>query len=208
VPPALSQRPPDPAPGDLIGFSDPGPIGTAINLATWGVPGWGLSHVGIVADHPDYDRPLLWESTTLADRDCLIAKRRTRGVQAHFLWQRIDEFSGRVWHYRLRRPLCQVPRPTGSPAGGDLTAYVVGQLGTDYDALGAFRSRATPLALLERWFCVHPENLASLFCSEFTAAAWFEAGVWSIRSASNWSPNALARAAVRRRVCLQPLRIK
>ncbi len=200
--------PPPPKAGDLIGFSDPGPIGTGINLATWGIPGWGLSHVGIIADHPDYDRPLLFESTTLADSPCLITREKTRGVQAHYLWKRIDAFDGRVWHYPLATPLCQdfVPDwPYGAPA---LAAYVVMQLGADYDALGAFRSRGTPLGLLERLLCIHRENLASLFCSEFVAAAWRASKVWNTGNASRWSPNSLARAAVRRGVVRKPVRIK
>ena len=84
--------------GDLIGFSDPGPIGTAINLATWGIPGWGLSHVAILADHPDYDRPLLFESTTLDDQPCAILGRCIHGTQAH-------EVEGRV-NKGLKRNIC------------------------------------------------------------------------------------------------------
>jgi len=200
--------PPVLQPGDLIGFSDPGPIGFGINLATWGVPGWGLSHVAILAEHPDHNRPLLWESTTLADRPCLIAKKRTRGVQAHYPWQRIAGFDGRVWHYPLKTPLYRdwVPDwPYGSPA---LTRYVVDALGTKYDTLGALRSRSTPLGIIRRLLCVHDENLASLFCSEFVAAAWRAAHIWHTGNASKWSPNSLARAAVRRGVVHKPTRIK
>ena len=40
-------------PGDLIGFSGDSPVSDAINLGTFGLPRWGISHVGIMAEAAD-----------------------------------------------------------------------------------------------------------------------------------------------------------
>ena len=190
--------------GDLIGFSSRTALGAAIKLDSWGIPRWGLSHVAILADHPDFPAvPLLFESTTTATAPCLIGKLHTRGVQAHAVEQKILDCDGRIWHYPLCHPLVEWQRET-------LTDYLCGLIENhvDYDALGAFRSRETPLGFLERWLCGAEENLASLFCSELVAAAWREILLWTPANASRWTPNALARARVRQGVCQRPRRVK
>ena len=152
-----------------------------------------MSHVEIVAKALAGDAvPLLFESTTLATEPCLITGKRTSGVQAHDLDQRIQQFPGRVWHYPLTRKL----RIVQSIQLTDFCIHHV-NAGTGYDALEAFRSRATPLGWLERLLLRSPENLSRLFCSEFVAAAWKECEVWNAPNASRWSPNAIARSAVR-----------
>jgi len=40
-------------PGDLIGFSGESFISDFINVVTYGVPRWGISHVGIMGEAPD-----------------------------------------------------------------------------------------------------------------------------------------------------------
>lgn len=183
-------------PGDLVGFSACSALGIAINLATCGVPFYGLSHVAIVADHWDHGR-LLFESTTLPERACYIQGSRVSGVQAHRLRGRLSTYHGKIWHYPLAEPLDTVQSKR-------LARYCVDHLGLDYDAIGAFRSRRTPLGWLERR--LRPEDLTSIFCSELIADAWRDCGVWWIGNASKWNPNALARAARRRDVVQRPIR--
>ena len=46
-----SPRPrPEPKAGDIIGFSGDSWLSVGINLATYGIPFWSLSHVGILGD--------------------------------------------------------------------------------------------------------------------------------------------------------------
>jgi hypothetical protein len=189
--------------GDLVGFSGRGPIGVGINLATWGIPGWGLSHVAIVANHPYFRFPVLFESTITATTPCIVTGELSRGVQAHHLPSRIADYPGRVWRYPCRHLLTETQ-------SADLTGYLCGLIDNHvgYDALGAFRSRDTPLGFLERLFCRSNEDLSSLFCSELVAAAWRRIGLWHPRNASRWNPNALARAAIRWGVCKKPWRVK
>jgi hypothetical protein len=48
-------------PGDILGFSGDTWVSATINLATYGIPYWHLSHVGIVAEwdgdgYPGHDK--------------------------------------------------------------------------------------------------------------------------------------------------------
>lgn len=184
-------------PGDLIGFSHRGAVGYGINLATRGIPGWGLSHVARVAEHPDKLHELvLYESTMSAPQPCLIKGHKVQGVQCQDIADRIAGYDGRIWHYPLLRPL-----PTMK--GLDLTNWWYERLGTAYDAPGAIHSRDKPL-----W--AKPEDLTSLFCSEACVADWRDMGIHLAgnKSASGWSPNALGRAALKQSVCLYPRRLK
>ena len=74
----------DPAvikPGDLIGFSGEGFTGDIINIGTYGIPRWGICHVGIMGEAKD-GRLLLFESTTLDDLPCEITGVRFNGTQS------------------------------------------------------------------------------------------------------------------------------
>lgn len=187
--------------GDLVGFSACSGLGVAVNLGTLGAPFWGLSHVGIVAGdplHPAY-RPLLYESTTLYGQPCCIRGMVTDGVQAHPLAPRVISYSGKVWLYPLSVPLADAEAAT-------LMDYCIGELGTSYDALGAFRSRFMGLGWLAR-LLYRREDLTSLFCSELCASGLHNLGLLG-NNASEWSPNALGRAVLRQRVCTKPERLK
>ena len=70
--------------GDVIGFSGNSWISGLINIGTYGIPGWGISHVGIMA-HADDGRLLLFESTTLENMPCEISGECFDGTQAHDL---------------------------------------------------------------------------------------------------------------------------
>lgn len=190
-------------PGDLLGFSHCSRYGVLINLVTLGVPFYGLSHVSVLAKAP-LSRPwpsaLSWESTSLCRRPCWMTGLYIDGVQAQRLRARVREYRGHVWHYPLKTPLSRLESVT-------LTNYCESQLATAYDTVGAMRSRFLGLGWLRRRLCSH-EDLTSLFCSEFCAAAYREVGRFETPDASGWHPNGLARALVRRQVCTKPRRLR
>lgn len=176
------------SPGDLIGFSSWTLDGVAINCASLGLPLWDLSHIGIVARHPDHPWPLLCESTSLYREPCVVQSKILDGVQWHKISERIRGYRGLVWHYRLKVPLDRYE-------SADLAAFLVEMTGRGYDALGALGARDTLLAALVR--LGRAEDLISLFCSELCAAAGRAMGRFPhVRNASGYSPNRLARKAV------------
>ena len=169
-------------PGDILAFSKKGLIGAVINLATWGLPGWGASHVAIIGRKDG--QLVLWESLGMPNRPCLIQGKVVTGVQVQNIENRIQDYDGRVWHY----PLC---RPLDAEQLDRLDAFCVRYLGTDYDMLGAFRSRG--LSLIEK-LVFRPIDLTSVFCSEFCAAAHHYAGVTNgVGNASRLNPNKYIR---------------
>lgn len=172
--------------GDLIAFSGANYVSDMVNLATWGIPRWGISHVGVVAEVDD--RLLLFEATTLGEAPCEIMG-HTSGTQAHSL--DFSKYKGRVWHYPLYRELYE-------REGTRLTAYLISVLQTPYDELGALRSAR--LSFLG-------QDLTSLFCSELVAAAYGKIGILPT-NASKWSPNELVRCLRRREILRKPLRLK
>jgi len=178
--------------GDLIGFSHKSCLGFWINVGTLGVPFYGLSHVGMIG--PGH---MIYESTTLSQRPCVFSGKRTKGVQAHEPVSRIRSYHGRVYHYRLNGKLSKLQRTV-------LGRYLYRQLGTPYDALGAFRSRDLGLGTVEKWLIKRPENLNSLFCSEYLAAALKMSCIWEPKNASRWNPNRLVRVLVREGIYQPP----
>lgn len=186
-------------PGDLLGFSTCSALGAVINLATVGVPFWHINHVAILTAWEDRERPIVFESTTLADQPCMLQGHKVNGVQAHELAAYVASYPGKVWLYPLTIPLTTFQRDL-------LAKFCRRALGTPYDCLGAFRSRA--LGFWERRIFGHGERLNALFCSEFVAAALRTIGEFNTRNASRWNPNRLVRELVRRRVCLPRQRIK
>lgn len=172
--------------GDVIAFSGANYISDMVNLATWGIPRWGVSHVGIVAD---VDRLLLFESTTLDEVPCEIMQTSFSGTQAHVL--NFDRYKGRVWHYPLYRTLYKRESER-------LSSFLLGILQTPYDELGALRS-ARPV--------FRGQDLSSIFCSELVAAAFAKVGILPT-NASKWNPNRLIRSLRRREILCKPVRIK
>lgn len=187
-------------PGGVLGFSACDLSGAAINLCTWGLPGVGLSHVAVVAEHPFTHRSVLWESTSLCELDCMIQQKRICGVQCHPLPERVRGYAGKVWYYPPERPI-------SDSESCRLTRFVFGELGRAYDFAGALAARATLCAWLARRH--RREDLRREFCSELVAAAlkqirWLEPGV----NASAWSPNRLCRYLVRAGLFGRPWRVK
>ena len=175
-------------PGDMIGFADCSMMSFGIRVCSGGRCGSGLSHVGIVVEHPDYRSPLIFEATTRCSLPCLYANERVSGVQAHRLAERIAQFSGSVWHYPLTIPL-------GLRQMANLRRYCVDSLGLPYDWWGAWLARRTFIRCLTRRF-VRDRTLGKLFCSEFVVRAW--AAVAFTGLPADLAPTQLATLAVKR----------
>lgn len=183
--------------GDIIGFSGRSRGSHLINIGTYGLPGWGISHVGIVCGYRG--RLLLFESLIEGGRECVILHRQFSGVQAHNISDTINEYPGRVWHYPLYRTLYdhEVIR---------LKVTLLNKIGTPYDEIGAIRSGGIGLSWVESLF--RGEELASIYCSELVAAEFATTGLYPIVNASRWNPNRLIRRLRKHRVLKKPVRLK
>ena len=185
--------------GDVVGFSGRSWISAGINLATYGLPLWGISHVGIMANSPD-GKLRIFESTSLdGDIPCEITGKVICGTQAHSLDFILQHYQGRAWHYPLYRPLY----PTEDER---LTEFLIDTLGTPYDAMGAFRSAGVGLSWIESLF--HPSNLHTIFCSEWVAAAYAVTGLHATDNVSRWNPNRLCRNLRWHGILCKPRRLK
>lgn len=185
--------------GDTVGFSGRSWLSAGINIATYGIPFWGISHVGIMANAPA-GRLLIFESTSLdGDIPCEITGKPICGTQAHDLDFILQHYSGKAWHYPLYRPLY----PNEDER---LTEFLFDTIGVPYDALGAFRSAGVGLSWIESLF--REQSLASIFCSEWTAAAYAVVGLFATDNVSRWNPNRLVRHLRRASILLKPRRLK
>jgi hypothetical protein len=171
-------------PADIIGFSGDSWLSAAINVATYGLPFWHISHVGIMA-HAEGGRLLLFESTSLeVDEPCEITGRPIIGTQAHSLERILKLYGGAAWHYPHYRPLypCEDHR---------LSKFLTDTIGTPYDKMGAMRAGGVGLSWVESLF--RKQDLTSIFCSEWAAAAYAYVGLHPTDNVSRWSPNRLIR---------------
>ena len=184
--------------GDIIGFSGDSWISTLVNIATYGIPFWGLSHVGIMG-HADDGRLMLFESTQLDDLPCEITGEVFLGTQAHQLEHVVSVYKGKVWHYPLYRPLYATEDER-------LTEFLMSTIHTPYDKLGAFRSAGVGLSWIES--LLHRDNLNSIFCSEWCCAAHTYIGVFRTDNVSRWNPNRFVRTERRIHVLRAPGRLK
>ena len=192
---------PKPKPGDIIGFSGDSWLSVGINLATYGIPFWSLSHVGVVGEYDgEYDGELLvFESTEQSDLPCAIQGKPVCGTQAHRLDECVEAYCGKVWLYPLYRSLYAKERKR-------LNTFLRKYIGTNYDAIGAFRSAGVGWSWLESK--LRRADLSSLFCSEYCAAAHVSVGIFRTDHVSRWSPNRLVRTERRRGILLKPWRLK
>lgn len=183
--------------GDVFGFSGKGFISDVINIGTYGLPRWGLSHIGIISSWRG--RRYLFESTTLngGKRDAITGK-PVSGVQAHRL-EDILARPGKVWRYPLVDPLTSRQKRR-------LSKDMMEHLGQPYDYVGAARSGGFLLRLFEK--CVRQEDLDTLFCSELVAHTLTDLGIAEYTNASSQSPNSLARDLVKTGLCWKRKRIK
>lgn len=187
-----------PQSGAIIGFSGClDPVANTINICTGGIPGIGIHHVGIILEHEG--EPWLYESTTNKNRPpCGITGKLIKGVQAHPLQQIQELETATIWHYPLRRKLYEHEEKR-------LGNFLGSKIGLPYDLAGAIRSGGIVFGLAEMF--LHPENLSSLFCSEFCAASLIDTGLMDSADASRWNPNKLTRYLRRSGKCGKPSRL-
>lgn len=185
--------------GDMIGFSGRSWISAGINIATYGIPFWGISHVGIMANASD-GRLLIFESTSLdGNIPCEITRKPICGTQAHALDFILQHYQGKAWHYPLYRPLY----PNEDER---LTEFLIDTIGLPYDAMGAFRSAGVGLSWIES--LLREQDLTSIFCSEMVAAAYAMVGLFATDNVSRWNPNRLVRRLRWAEILLKPRRLK
>ncbi len=192
------QSAPTVQPGDIIGFSGEGFISDLINVATYGIPRWGISHVGVMGEADD-GRLLLWESTTLDGLPCEIAGKPFNGSQAHWLDAVVNGYRGKVWHYPLCRSLYENERRR-------LTEFLMETVHTPYDEMGAFRSAGVGLSWIESLF--RDQDLNKIFCSEWCCAAHTAIGIFRTDNVSRWNPNRFVRMERRQGILLKSRRLK
>ncbi len=188
----------DVRPGDIIGFSGECLISDLVNIATYGIPRWGISHVGIMGEAAD-GRLLLFESTTLDGLPCEIMGKPILGTQAHGLDSVLAAYRGKVWRYPLSRSLYDDERRR-------LTDFLMGTIGMPYDEMGAFRSGGLGLSWIESLF--REQDLTKIFCSEWCCAAHAAIGVFRTDNASRWNPNRFVRSERKQGILLKPWRMK
>jgi hypothetical protein len=166
--------------GDLIFFYGRDFTSRVIEWATR-----GPSHVGIVCPAEDCSTPVLFESTTLCDLPCLIARKRTSGVQAHRIETRVAIYEGSAYRMRLARPWRLYPHEVAR-----LQQWLLQMIDEPYDLSGALLSGTR----LFKWTALMPyPDLGSLFCSELCAAALMRMGRMPIRNPSLFNPAYLQR---------------
>lgn len=183
-------------PGDILAFCGYSATSHFINAVTYGIPFLSVSHVGILGEAND--ELFLFESTTGCDLPCAIRGRIIEGTQAHEPDSRLQSYRGKVWLYRLRKPLRSWERK-------GLSKFLTSRIGVPYDTVGAIRAGAKAWSWFESR--LHPACLASLFCSEYCVAALEYIERFDTDHVSRWSPNAFIREGNRRAMFASPLRI-
>lgn len=185
--------------GDIIGFSGFSWLSAGINIATYGFPLCGVSHVGIMANSPD-GKLRLFESTSLdGDIPCEITGKVICGTQAHAIDFIVSHYHGAAWHYPLYRPLYPYEDQR-------LTEFLIDTIGIPYDLMGAFRSAGVGLSWIESLF--REQNLQTIFCSEWVAAAYAVTGLHPTDHVSRWNPNRLTRHLRLHGILCRPRRLK
>jgi hypothetical protein len=184
-------------PGDIIGFTGSHWKSCAINLATYGIPWWSLSHIGIVGEHSG--SLLLFESTTFNTQPCVITGKFIQGSQAHHLEGAVNNYNGKVWHYSLYRSLFDHERHR-------LNDFLYDTLGRPYDRIGAFRAGGVGFSWLESK--LRGADLSSIFCSEWCASAHAAIGIFPNDNGARWNPNLFARTERKMGLLRKPRRLK
>lgn len=190
-------RPDDFEAGDILGFSGSEGLSVFINVVTYGIPLWDISHVGIIGEYQG--QKVLFESTTLDSDPCLIQGKVFDGSKAHAIQHRIDNYRGKVWHYPLCRALYNHEQQR-------LNSYLLSTVGIPYDRIGAFRSGGLGFSWLEAQ--LRPPNLSALFCSEWCCAAHTDIGVFWTDNVGRWNPNRFVRSERKRGILKKPRRLK
>lgn len=213
--------------GDVVFFSPTNLVGTICSF--FQLP-WRLhhryAHVGIVGEGPTTcivsewgcgeseasyagHAKILVESTVDDPLGkCLWAKGPKRGVQAHYIVNRLALHNiirhGKTWVLKLRKPLSDTEKASLLHGLYDLRHK-------GYDLVGAARARdllfGAPIRQLRRWLGRPTQNGSSYFCSEFAAKGLGIVGRFHGQP-DQFSPKSLATALVQRGVCEPPEEIK
>jgi hypothetical protein len=182
--------------GDVIGFSGDGGISFAVNILSYGIPWYSISHLGIIGEHKG--ELLLFESTTLSNIPCVIQKKSIEGVQAVRLKDRIEKYDGKVFHYPLVDPLFASEQKR-------LNQFLHDQIGKPYDLIGALRSGGKIWAWMESH--LREADLNFLFCSELVASSLNKVNRLETHNVSSWSPNKLIRHGLKKKILHKPRRL-
>jgi hypothetical protein len=200
--------------GDIVAFSGRGAVSRSIQLGTCST----ISHVGVVAWTPKWqleqlvgggalrmqwgiletwrDQDLLYESTTLCGLPCAIRGQRIAGVQAHPPEERLAEFDGRAWRYRLAPAWWE---DLTDKQEARLTGHLLARIGQRYDRRGAVLAGTHVVKHLWPW---GKRDRASLFCSEYLASVLQHVGLFPISNAGKITPAGLIRQLVEAEVYL------
>lgn len=182
-------------PGDLVSFAGKGFQSRTIAIRTGS---WIrlVSHVGILFNYNG--RLLVGESTTLNEYVCEITKKKTAGVQAHSLENKVKYYSGKIWVLPLNshRELCV-------KESDNLTRWIIEycEQGTAYDLNDALKAR---FRFIYKW--LYPDK-TKMFCSELVHSLY--ADLKRLPPSNNIiSPISLERKCRRAGLCEAPIRIK
>jgi len=173
--------------GDIIGFSGRGFISDVVNIGTYGIPRWSISHVAIIAG---YGENKLYEAN---ENDTI------SGVSFHKPHDKIDEYKGRIWIYPLYRKLYY---EENCRLNENLSKF----LNTPYDTLGAIRSAGFIFSIIES--LIHGPDFVKLFCSELVAQQLSDIGIYPTSNASRWNPNKYLRRLRLNGIVCKPIRLK
>lgn len=171
--------------GDILAFGSCSAVSGVIGIGQCTIPYLFPNHVGIFIDNHSLG-PVIVESLMSFNRPCLVQKKVTSGVQVHSLRLRVLTHPGRVWVYPLSKELT-------SAQYDELLRFLWSYIGTQYDLIGAFRSRQ--YSFLESWLS-RKEDLNRVFCSEFCAAALAKIDVIRTVETNRYNPRRFLRELI------------
>jgi hypothetical protein len=150
--------------GDLIAFSGKSLVANTIKSFTDS----DISHVGIVY-RADGGRVQLMESTSLSNQKDIKHNDYIKGVQLHYLSERIEKYNGEVYLKRILKPI---------PNEKEMLEWlsVKHSKRTPYDYLQAFGAGVDTFDFIG---LRNEPDFSSLFCSEMVAKALQVGGVIS-----------------------------
>lgn len=193
----MSPRTSDFACGDILGFSSHSLDGVLINIGTYGLPFWSLSHVAIVGEYAG--RKLLFESNVIPEQKCVVQNAYVCGTQAVEIEHKIETYKGKVWHFPLYRTLYDFEHAR-------LDAFLIEYLGRNYDDSGAVDAAGKVASWLKG--IRREASLNTLFCSEYCCAAHTAIGLFQTANVSRWSPNSFVREERGLGLLRKPRRLK
>jgi hypothetical protein len=190
--------------GGIIGFSGSHYQSDLINVVTYGIPRYSLSHVGVLARKNKRSKWLVFEANEDVPWQCAVTHKKHDGVQAHSLDLLLERYPGKMWYYSLADVTFECP----SVLSDELSLYTTlcNELGTPYDWMGAKRAGGFFHSAIHA--LLHKQDTSSLFCSELVAMILNEYGILDTDNVSKWSPNRLMRHLVRKRIYDKAVRLK